>query len=48
MKHSTILYVWSNGERSVTTISRTAKILLRTVKYNIAKIKQQCRVEDRP
>ena len=43
MKHSTILHVWNNEERSVTTISRTTKISLRTVKYNIGQIKQQGR-----
>ena len=48
MKHSTILHTWSNGERSAATNSRTTKISLRIIKYNIAKIKQQGRVEDRP
>ena len=48
MKHSTILHFWNNEERSVTTISRTTKISFRIAKYNIANIKQQGRVEDRP
>ena len=48
MKHSTLLHFWNNEERSATTISRTTKSSFRTVKYNIAKIKQQGRVEDRP
>ena len=48
MKHLTILHFWNNEERSATTISRTTKTSLRTVKYNIAKIKQQSRIEDRP
>ena len=48
MKHSIVLHFWNNGERSATTISRTTKISLRTVKDNSAKIKQQGRVEDRP
>ena len=47
-KRSTILHFWNNEERPTTTISRITKILLRTVKYNIAKIKQQSRIEDRP
>ena len=47
MKHSIILDFWNNGERSATTISPTTKISLRTVKYNIAKIRQQGRVENR-
>ena len=46
-KHSTILHFWNSGERSATTNSPTTKISLRTVKYNIAKTKQQGRVEDR-
>ena len=47
-KRSTILHFWNNGERSGTTISHITKIPLSTVKYNIAKIKQQSRIEDRP
>ena len=48
MKHSIVLHFWNNEERSATTIPCTTKISLRTVKYNIAKIKPQDRVEDRP
>ena len=46
-KRSIILHFWNNGERSATTVFRITKIPLRTVKYNIAKIKQQSRIEDR-
>jgi transposase len=47
-KRSTILHLWNNGHRSPTTIARITKIPLRTVKYNIAKIKEQGTIEDRP
>ena len=41
MKRSTILHYWNNGHRSPATIARMTKIPLRTIKYNIAKIKEQ-------
>ena len=44
---SAILYHWNNGERSPETIARMTKIPLRTIKYNIAKIKEQGTIEDR-
>lgn len=47
-KRSTILHFWNNGERSPKAISRITKIPLGTVKYNIAKIKQQGTIEERP
>ena len=43
-----ILHFWNNGHRSPTTISRITKTPLRTVKYNIMKIKQQGTIEYRP
>jgi transposase len=46
-KRSTILHFWNNGHRSPTKISRITKIPVRTVKYNIAKIKEQGTIEDR-
>ena len=39
-KRSAILHFWNNGHRSPATISRITKTPLRTVKYNIRKIKQ--------
>ena len=47
-RRSAILHFWNNGHRSPTTISRITKTSLRTVKYNIRKIKQQGTIEDRP
>jgi transposase len=47
-KRSTILHLWNIGHRSPTTIARMTKIPLRTIKYNIAKIKEQGTIEDRP
>ncbi|CAF1666614.1 unnamed protein product [Rotaria magnacalcarata] len=38
----------SNGHRSPATIARITKIPIRTVKYNIVKIKNQGTIEDRP
>ena len=46
-KRLTILHYWNNGHRSSATIARLAKILVRTVKYNIAKIKEQGTIENR-
>ncbi|CAF4496751.1 unnamed protein product [Rotaria sp. Silwood2] len=43
-----ILHYWNNGYRSPAIIARITKIPLRTVKYNIDKIKKQGSVEDRP
>ena len=47
-KHSAILHFWNNGYRSPATISPITKTPLRTVKYNITRIKQQGTTEDRP
>jgi len=47
-KRSAILHFWQNGERSPAAISRMTKISIRTVNYNIKKIKQQGTIEDRP
>ncbi len=47
-KRSTILHFWNNGHRSPATISRITKIPVRTIKYNIAKIKEQGTVENSP
>ncbi|CAF4782860.1 unnamed protein product [Rotaria socialis] len=47
-KRSTILHYWNNGHRSPATIARITKIPIRTVKYNIIKIKNQGTIEDRP
>ena len=47
-KRLTILHFWNNGQRSPTTIARLTKIPIGTVKYNIAKIKKQATVEERP
>ena len=47
-KRSTILHYWNNGHRSPTTIARMTKIPVGTVKYNIIKIKEQGKIEDRP
>ena len=47
-KRSTILHLWNNGHRSPTKIARIAKIPLRTVEYNIVKIKEQDKIENRP
>ena len=38
-KRSAILHFWNNGHRSPAAISRITKTPLRTVKYNIRKIK---------
>ncbi|CAF4718130.1 unnamed protein product [Rotaria socialis] len=46
-KQSTILHYWNNGHRSPATIARITKIPIRTVKYNIIKIKNQSTIEDR-
>ncbi|CAF3493660.1 unnamed protein product [Rotaria socialis] len=46
-KRSTILHYWNNGHRSPATIARVTKIPIRTVKYNIVKIKNQGTIEDR-
>ena len=45
---SAILHFWNNGQRSPTAISRITKTPLRTVKYNITKIKQQGTTANRP
>ena len=42
-----ILHFWNNDHRSPAAISRITKTPLRTVKYNIRKIKQQGTIEDR-
>ena len=47
-RRSAILHFWNNGHRSSAAISRITKTPLRTVKYNIRKIKQQGTIEDRP
>ena len=47
-KRAAILHFWNNGERSPTTIALLTKIPISTVKYNIAKIKEQGTIEDRP
>ena len=47
-RRSAILHFWNNGHRSPAAISRITKTPLRTVKYNIRKIKQQGTIEDRP
>ncbi|CAF4676483.1 unnamed protein product, partial [Rotaria socialis] len=47
-KQSTILHYWNNSHRSPATIARITKIPIRTVKYNIVKIKNQRTIEDRP
>ena len=47
-RRSAILHFWNNSHRSPATISRITKTPLRTVKYNIRKIKQQDTIEDRP
>ena len=47
-RRSTILHFWNNGYRSPATISPITKTPLRTVKYNITRIKQQGTTEDRP
>ena len=47
-KRSTILHYWNNGYRSPATIARITKIPVGAVKYNIAKIKEQGTIEDRP
>jgi transposase len=47
-RRSAILHFWNNGHRSPSAIARLTKIPLRTVKYNITKIKQQGTIEDRP
>ena len=47
-RRSAILHFWNNGHRSPATISGITKTPLRTVKYNIRKIKQQGTIEDRP
>jgi transposase len=46
-RRSSILHFWENGYRSPSTIARLTKISIRTIKYNIAKIKQQGTVDDR-
>ena len=47
-KRSTILHYWNNGHRSPAAIARMTKIPVGTIKYNIAKIKEQGTIEDRP
>lgn len=42
---STISHYWHNGHRSCATIAHITKVPIRTVKYNIAKIKEQGAVE---
>ena len=46
-RRSAILHFWNNGHRSPAAISRITKTLLRTIKYNLTKIKQQGTTEDR-
>ena len=46
-RRSAILHFWNNGQRSPAAIFPITKSLLRTVKYNITKIKQQDAIEDR-
>ena len=45
---SAIIHFWNNGHRSPAAISHIINTSLRTVKYNIRKIKQQGTIEDRP
>ena len=45
---SAIIHFWNNGQRSPAAISRITKTPLRTVKYNITKVKQQDTIEDLP
>ena len=47
-RRSAIFHFWNNGHQSPDAISRITKTPLRTVKYNIRKIKQQGTIEDRP
>jgi transposase len=47
-RRSAILHYWNYGHRSAATIANITKIPIRTVKYNIAKIKEQGTIEDRP
>ena len=47
-RRSAILHFWDNGHRSPAAMSRITKTPLRTVRYNIRKIKQQGTIEDRP
>ena len=46
-RRSTILYYWNNGHRSLSAIARITKIFVRTIKYNIATIKEHGTIEDR-
>ena len=46
-RRSAILYFWNKGRRSPTAIYRITKTPLRTVKYNITKMKLQGIIEDR-
>ena len=48
IRRSAILHYWNNGRRSASDIARLTKIPVRTVRYNIAKIKEQGSIEDRP
>ena len=45
---STILHYWNNGHSSPATVARTTKIPVRTVIYDIGKIRGQGTIEDRP
>ena len=45
---SAILHFSNNDQRSPAAMSRIAMIPLKTVKYDITKIKQQGTIEDRP
>ena len=47
-RRSAILDFWNNDHRSPAAISHITKTPLRTVKYNIRKIKQQGTIEDQP
>ena len=48
IRRSVILHYWNNGHRSASDIAHLTKIPIRTVRYNIAKIKDRGTVEDRP
>ena len=45
---SAILRFWNNNQRSPVAVSRITKTPLRSVKYNITKIKKHGTIKDRP
>ncbi|CAF1597360.1 unnamed protein product [Didymodactylos carnosus] len=47
-RRSASLHCWNNGHRSASYIARSTKIPIRTVRYNIVKIKEQGETGDRP